>query len=66
MGIQDRDWYRDHYAKKRNASGNNSLANIVDRTEKRRRKSKLVVALVWIGVTAALYYTFTVAGHFAH
>lgn len=65
MGIQDRDWYRDNYAKK-TASGNNPLASIVDRTEKRRRKSKLVVALVWIGVTAALYYTFTIAGHFAH
>ncbi len=66
MGIEDRDWYRDDYAKKKTASGNNPLTSIIDRTEKRRRTSKLVVALAWIGITAALYYAFTVAGHFTH
>lgn len=65
MGMQDRDWYREHHAKQ-NASNANSLASIVNRAEKRRRTSKLAMALVWLAVIAALYYAFTLAGRFAH
>ncbi len=65
MGIQDRDWYREHHAKQR-AGSDNSLATIINRTERRRSTSKLVMAITWGAVIGALYFAFTLAGRFTH
>lgn len=65
MGIQDRDWYREEHANK-NARERNSLHAIANGTVKRRRTSKIAMALVWTGIIAALYYAFTLAGQLTH